>query len=75
MSDVVNRFFGLIVGISAVVIGLLWIPIALGFFSEDERRRAESKVRAKYAFLGTVIYILAITGTLYAIVYYVATGA
>ena len=74
VSEIVNRFFALIVGVSAVIVALLWLPIAIGFFSEDEKRRAEAKIRAKYAFFGTVIFILAITGTLYAIVYYVATG-
>ncbi len=74
VSDVVNRFFSLILGVSAIVIALLWLPIAFGFFSEDEKKRMEAKVRVKYAFIGTIIFILAITGTLYAVVYYVATG-
>ena len=74
LGDVVNRFFSIIVGISAVVIALLWIPIAIGCFSEDERKRYDSKIRAKYAALGTVIYVLAITGTIYALAYYVVTG-
>ena len=43
LGDVVNRFFSIIVGISAVVIALLWIPIAIGFFSEDERKMTKWK--------------------------------
>ena len=75
IQDVFQRGFEVIISVSAIIIALLWIPIALGFFSSDEQKRYDSKNRVKYAALGTVIYILAISGFIYGIFNFIATGA
>lgn len=74
LSGVVNRLYEVVASVSAIVIGLLWIPIALSFFSGDEEKRYEAKIRLKNAFIGTLIYILALSGTLYAILKFVISG-
>lgn len=75
ISGFTGRLYEVILSISAVFIAILWIPIALSFFSEDENRRMEAKLRLKNAIIGTVIYVMAVSGTVYAVFYYIATGA
>ena len=74
ISGFQQRLYEVILSISALVIAILWIPIAIAFFSEDEDRRTHAKLRLKNAMIGTVIYVLAVSGTIYAIFYYIATG-
>lgn len=74
LSGVINRTYEVVASVSAVVVGLLWLPIAFAFFSGDEDRRYDAKVRMKNAFIGTLIYVLALSGTLYAIFQFVVTG-
>lgn len=74
IQGIMNRVYEIAVSISAVIIALLWIPIALGFFSSDETKKYEAKTRFKNAVIGTLIYVLAVSGLIYAISMYVATG-
>ncbi|MHB8361556.1 MAG: hypothetical protein ACYDAO_02900 [Thermoplasmataceae archaeon] len=74
-QDVFQRGFEVVISVSAIVIALLWIPVAIGFFSSDEQKRYESKNRLKYASIGTLIYILAISGFVYGMFNFIATGA
>lgn len=75
LSDVVNRTYEIVASISAVVVGLLWLPIAFAFFSGDEERRYDDKIRMKNAMIGTLIYVLALSGTLYAVFQFVVSGS
>ncbi|MHB1492543.1 MAG: hypothetical protein ACYCSG_01950 [Thermoplasmataceae archaeon] len=75
IQGVFQRGYEVVISISAIIIALLWIPVAIGFFSSDEQKRYESKNRLKYASLGTIIYILAISGIIYGVFNFIATGA
>ncbi len=75
IQGIMNRVYEIALSASAVVIALLWIPIAIGFFSADETRKFEAKTRFKNAAIGTLIYVLAVTGVIYAVFSYIATGA
>lgn len=75
LSSVMNRLYEVVASVSAIVIGLLWIPIAISFFSSDEDKRFDAKVRLKNASIGTLIYVLALSGTLYAVFSFVVSGA
>ncbi len=74
LAGIVSRSSDLIVGVSAFIIAILWIPIAISFFSTDEQKRYMAYARAKNAAIGTLIFVLAVSGTLYAIFNYVAVG-
>ncbi len=73
--DILNRVYLIALSVSAIVIALLWIPIALGFFSAEETKKTEAKMRLKNAVYGTIIYVLAVSGVLYAIFQYIALGS
>lgn len=75
ISSILSRIDEIVISVSAVIIALLWIPIAMNFFSDDEEKRYSAKVKMKNATIGTIIYIMAVSGTLYSIFLYVATGA
>ncbi len=72
---ILDRAYLIAVSVSAIVIALLWIPIAIGFFSTDEARKTDAKLRLKNATYGTIIYVLAVSGVLYAIFRYIAVGS
>ena len=74
LAGIVSRSSDLIVGVSAFIIAILWIPIAISFFSTAEQKRYMAYARAKNAAIGTLIFVLAVSGTLYAIFNYVAVG-
>lgn len=74
LSGAMSRLLEVVVSLSAVIIALLWIPIALSFFSTDENRKFEARGRLKNALIGTLIYVLAVSGVIYAIFNYIALG-
>lgn len=74
LQDILNRIYTIVLSVSAILIAILWIPIALGFFSTDENKRYESRIRLKNALIGTFIYVFAVSGFLYALVHYVVIG-
>lgn len=74
INGMVQRAYGIITGISALIITILWVPIALGYFSKDLDRKADAKERTKDALIGTVIFVMAVSGVLYAVIHYVVAG-
>ncbi len=74
INTILGRIDDIAISISAVLITLLWIPVALSFFSTDENKKYMARERLKNATIGTIIYILAVSGVLFAVFNYVVTG-
>lgn len=74
INAMVQRAFGIIAGVSGLIIAILWVPIAIGYFSKDLDRKADAKERTKDALIGTVIFVMAVSGVLYAVVHYIVAG-
>jgi hypothetical protein len=74
INAMMGRIDDIAISVSAVLITLLWIPIALNFFSTDEHKNYMARERLKNATIGTVIYIMAISGILFTLFNYVVTG-
>lgn len=74
IQGMMTRIYEVVASVSAILIAILWIPIAIGFFSTDENKRYEAKVRLKNALIGTFIYVIAVSGFLYTLVNYIVTG-
>lgn len=74
VQTILNRTYEIVGSVSAILIAILWIPIAIGFFGPDENKRYEARVRLRNAIIGTFIYVIAVSGVLYALVYYIVTG-
>ncbi|WP_297218036.1 hypothetical protein [Thermoplasma sp.] len=75
ISAMLTRIDTIAISVSAILISILWIPIAFQFFSTDENKRMAARSRLKNAAIGTFIYILAVSGLLYAIFNYIITGS
>ncbi|BAB59779.1 TVG0629505 [Thermoplasma volcanium GSS1] len=75
ISSILSRLDTIVLSVSAVIISILWIPVALEFFSSDESKRISARTRLKNAAIGTFIYIMAVSGILYALVKYIITGS
>ena len=75
INAMLGRIDDLLIGVSAVLISLLWIPIALNFFSTDEAKKYMAKEKLKNATIGTIIYVMAISGVIYTVFNYVVTGS
>ncbi|MCL4412270.1 MAG: hypothetical protein M1526_02815 [Candidatus Thermoplasmatota archaeon] len=74
INGIVQRAFGLVAGVSGLIIAILWVPIAVGYFSKDLDRKADAKERTKDALIGTVLFVMAISGVLYAVVHFIVVG-
>lgn len=74
INAIVQRAFGIVAGVSGLIIAILWVPIAIGYFSKDLDRKADAKERTKDALIGTIIFVMAITGVLYAVIHYIVAG-
>jgi hypothetical protein len=72
--QIVQRAFEIVVGISSLLIALLWVPIAIGYFSKDLDRKADAKERTKDALIGTIIFVMAVSGILYGVIHYIIVG-
>ncbi len=75
ISGITTRIYEIVASISAVIIAILWIPIAISFFGADENKRYEAKARMRNAIIGTFIYVLAVSGVLYAVISFIITGS
>lgn len=75
LTTIVNRLYEVVISVSAVIIAILWVPIAISFFGSDENRRYEARSRLKNALIGTFIYVIAVSGVLYAVVNFIVTGS
>lgn len=74
IQAMMTRIYEVVASISAILIAILWIPIAIGFFGTDENKRYEARIRLKNALIGTFIYVIAVSGFLYTLVNYLVTG-
>lgn len=43
VSAMLGRLDEIVIGVSALIISILWIPIALSFFSTDDAKRTVAK--------------------------------
>lgn len=74
IQNMLNRIYEVVLSVSAIMIAILWIPIAMGFFGSDENKRYEARIRMKNALIGTFIYVFAVSGFLYALIHYIVLG-
>lgn len=74
LQGITGRVDELIISVSAILMLILWIPVAVSFFSVDENKRVEARLRLKNAIIGTFIYALAVSGVIYTVFVYIASG-
>ncbi|MCL5790540.1 MAG: hypothetical protein M1375_01020, partial [Candidatus Thermoplasmatota archaeon] len=74
LNAILGRGMDVLISISAVIIAVLWIPIAIGFFSADETRKYNAYEKLRNAAIGTAIYVMAVTGVIFGLFNFIITG-
>jgi hypothetical protein len=75
LNAIMGRGMDVLISLSAVIIAILWIPIAIGFFSTDENRKYRAYEKLRNAAIGTLIYVMAISGVIFGLFNFIITGS
>ena len=67
ISNITQKLYILLGIIGGILIAILWVKVAMNFFSDDPQRKAQAKEDALKALLGTIVIAMAVFGAIWAI--------
>ena len=67
ISNITQKLFILLGIIGGIIIAILWVKVAINFFSDDPQRKAMAKEDAIKALVGTILVAMAVFGAIWAI--------
>lgn len=70
----VNRLVELVAVAGSGLLALVWVRVALSWFSNDITKKVQAKDRARDALIGTLLFTAAITGLFWGLAQWVVTG-
>ncbi len=73
-SAAVNRLVTLAAVAGGGLLSLVWARVALSWFSHDSMKKVLAKERARDALIGTLLFVGAISGLIWALANWVVTG-
>ncbi|HZY69481.1 MAG TPA: hypothetical protein VFF67_00690 [Thermoplasmata archaeon] len=73
-SDAVGRLVTLVGAAGAGLLALVWTRVAFSWFSNDLGKKIQAKDRARDALVGTLLFVAAITGLVWALARWVVSG-
>jgi hypothetical protein len=56
------------------LLAIVWVRVALSWFSNDIAKKVQAKDRARDALIGTAIFVAAVSGLLWGVAHWVVTG-
>jgi hypothetical protein len=71
----VNRLVTLAAAAGGGLLSLVWARVALSWFSHDSMKKVLAKERARDALVGTLLFVGAVSGLVWALANWVVTGA
>ena len=74
-SASIGRLVDLVALAGGGILSLVWVRVALSWFSNDITKKIQAKDRARDALIGTLLFMAAVTGLLYGLAQWVLTGA
>ena len=74
LTAALNRVLFLTGLVSGAVVTLVWVRVALSWFSHDPTRKVQAKERARDALLGSLVLLAAVTGLAWGLAHWVLTG-
>ncbi|MCI4352153.1 MAG: hypothetical protein L3K14_02025 [Thermoplasmata archaeon] len=74
-SAAIGRLVTLAAAAGAGLLSLVWARVALSWFSHDSLKKVLAKERARDALIGTLLFIGAVSGLVWALANWVVTGA
>lgn len=70
----INRLVDLVGAAGAGILALVWARVALSWFSNDVTKKVQAKDRARDALVGTLLFVAAVSGLIWALAHWVVTG-
>ncbi len=74
-SAAIDRLVELVGIAGAGLLALVWARVALSWFSHDTMKKVQAKERARDALVGTLLFVAAVSGLVWALAQWVFTGA
>jgi len=74
-SAAINRMVELVAIAGSGILALVWVRVALSWFSNDITKKVQAKDRARDALVGTLLFTAAITGLVWGLAHWVLTGS
>lgn len=74
-SAAIGRLVTLAAAAGAGLLSLVWARVALSWFSHDSMKKVLAKERARDALIGTLLFVGAVSGLVWALANWVVTGA
>ena len=74
-SSAINRMVELVAIAGSGILALVWVRVALSWFSNDITKKVQAKDRARDALVGTLLFTAAITGLVWGLAHWVLTGS
>jgi hypothetical protein len=71
----IDRLVSLAAAAGGGLLSLVWARVALSWFSHDSMKKVLAKERARDALVGTLLFVGAISGLVWALANWVVTGA
>ncbi len=71
----INRLVDLVGLAGSGLLALVWARVALSWFSNDLSKKIQAKDRARDALVGTLLFVAAVTGLVWALAHWVVTGS
>jgi hypothetical protein len=71
----INRMVELVAVAGSGLLALVWVRVALSWFSNDITKKVQAKDRARDALVGTLLFTAAITGLFWGLAHWVFTGS
>lgn len=70
----INRLVTLAAAAGGGLLSLVWARVALSWFSHDSMKKVLAKERARDALIGTLLFVGAVSGLVWALANWVVTG-
>ncbi|MGA7861111.1 MAG: hypothetical protein WCB19_04575 [Thermoplasmata archaeon] len=71
----IDRLVALAAAAGGGLLSLVWARVALSWFSHDSMKKVLAKERARDALIGTLLFVAAVSGLVWALANWVVTGA
>lgn len=75
LTAAVDRLVTLAAAAGGGLLSLVWARVALSWFSHDSMKKVLAKERARDALVGTLLFVGAVSGLVWALANWVVTGA
>ncbi len=73
-SAAIQRLVDLVAVAGSGALALVWVRVAVSWFSNDITKKIQAKDRARDALIGTLIFVAALSGLIWGLANWVLTG-